>query len=249
MRTKYPGLSFSAASLPEFSIAFEPVFDLESRRQIGVRAEPVGAAGEGAAKLAKPVPPLLLPALYQKIMFEAILQSDAARIVGRNAFLLIRLPVILAPEQVGLAFPARSAVAAGIEPANVLLEIESASLVTCDIMARFGHQDVAMPVLTALRGVSCLTAVSPGFRPVLKVQGCRRPEFAGKPFDRRALARFAQVCRFHGVTLIAEDVTSEAECLELLEARVNAMHGPLFAAGIPAAFSAPGANCAATSAA
>ena len=249
MRNSYPGLSSSVHSLPPFAIELHSVYDLRARRRIAVQTVPRGAGGESVGVLARAVSPLLLPALYQKMMFESIRRSHDAGMPEPETLLLIRLPFVLAPEQVSRAFPAHVAIAAGLRPVDVLLELEPASLLTCEAIARVGQEELAAAALSNLSKLPFLPALAAGFSMVVKLDASVAAGLCDLPPIRRALAKFSQICQFSGVTPIAEGVASAAACVELMEAGVNAMQGPLFAQGIPSSFAPPASECRPASAA
>lgn len=221
-----------AETLPDFSIAFQPIVNAATQSVYSQEALVRGTHGESAQALFLSVPPESLPQI------DAMFRHEAIRLAGEqglsSSLNLNVIPSALEQSADVLLETLSAAQTAGIRPDQILLEITEGEIIvdldgfaqTIDDLRRSGLRFAIDDFGAGYAGLNLLADFQPDVVK-LDMQLVRNIPSLG---PRQAIVRgIARTCLDLGIDIIAEGVETEDEYFWFLDEGISLFQGYLIA--------------------
>ncbi len=219
----------------EFSMAFQPIVDVQSKRILAYEALTRGPHGEPISSVFKKTLHNNRYAFDQRCREKAIEISSALGILATDADLSINFfpNAVYEPAQcLRRTFNAANAVGFPLE--RLIFEITEVEKVHSqehlrNIMLEYRKHGLRVAIDDFGAGHSGLSLLSVFQPDLIKIDRALIQSLHERPASRSIVRSVAQVCRELGITVIAEGIEQEQEMQVLCDMGISRMQGFLFA--------------------
>ena len=233
MRTDGPRRDLvQSDNLPSFTIAYQPIVNVPSRRVVAYEALTRGANGASFLQLVAEMDPETQRRFHRRTAEESIRGAVALGLSRRNASLTLNLQPDLHPDALNTEFLRSAAVRHGLSPSRIVVELTEDHRLTLPQLRELLNRNKAAGFISAMddfgAGYSGLTYLAECRPDILKLDRALICDIDASDAKQKIVGAFARVCKALHMVFMAEGVETLDECRTLRRLGVTIMQGYLF---------------------